>query len=72
MKITVIISLNREEKSLCHVAMAANFGLTTNRKFTQKVNSQCFKLHRSYSISFNLLNVGKIFWILSERTAPEF
>ena len=26
-------------------------------------NSHCFKLHRSYSISFNLSNVGESFWI---------
>ena len=37
----------------------------------QKVNSQCFKLHRSYSISFNLSNLGKIFWTESERTISE-
>ena len=30
-------------------------------------NSHCFKLHRSYSLSFNLSNVGEIFWIESER-----
>ena len=28
---------------------------------TQKVNSSCFKLHRSYSNSFNLSNVGDFF-----------
>ena len=28
---------------------------------TQKVNSRCFKLHRSYSNSFNLSNVGDFF-----------
>ena len=46
--------------------------MTTNRKFTQKVNSHCFKLHRSYSISLNLSNVGEIFWIELERTLSEF
>ena len=46
--------------------------MTTDRKFTLKVNSHCFKLHRSYSISFHLSNVGEIFWIESERTICEF
>ena len=46
--------------------------MTTNRKFTWKVNSHCFKLHRSYSISFHLSNVGEIFWIESDRTVSEF
>ena len=32
---------NREERSLRHVAMVANFWMTTNRKFT----SHCSKLH---------------------------
>ena len=48
-----------------------NFWMTTNRKSTSKVISHCFKLHRS-SISFNLSNVGEIFWIESERTVSEF
>ena len=46
--------------------------MTTNRKFTSKVNSHCFKLHRSYSISFNLSNVGGIFWVKSKRTVSKF
>ena len=29
---------------------------------TQKVKSRCFKLYRFYSISFNLSNVGNLFW----------
>ena len=29
---------------------------------TQKMNSRCFKLHRTYSTSFNSTNVGKFFW----------
>ena len=49
-----------------------NFWISTNRKFTKKVNSHCFKLHRSYSISFNLSNAGEISWIESERTVFEF
>ena len=41
--------------------------MTTNQNATQKVDSNCFKLHRSYLISFNLSNVGEIIWIESER-----
>ena len=48
---------NREQKSLHHVAMVAKF----LDDITYKVNSHCFKLHRSYSISFNLSNVGETF-----------
>ena len=33
--------------------------MTTNRKRHLKVNSRCFKLHRSYSISFNFANIGQ-------------
>ena len=29
---------------------------------TQKMNSRCFKLHRTYSTSFNSTNVGEVFW----------
>ena len=25
-------------------------------------NSRCFKIHRSYSIAFNLSNAGEFFW----------
>ena len=49
-----------------------NFSMTTKWKFTKKVNSHCFKLHRYYSVSFNLSNVGEIFWIESERSVSEF
>ena len=46
---------NREEKSLRPVAMEENF-LDDNKPKTslRKSISHCFKLHRSYSISFNL------------------
>ena len=27
-----------------------------------EVNMRCFKIHRSYFMSFNLSNVGDIFW----------
>ena len=36
------------------------------------MDSHCFKLHRSYLISFNLSNVGEIFWVESERTVSKF
>ena len=29
--------------------------------FSSKVNSRCFKIHYSYSISVNLLNIVEIF-----------
>ena len=61
-------SLYREEKSLRHVAMVETF-LDDNKPKLHLLNenSHCFKLHRSYSLSFNLSNVGEIFWIESER-----
>ena len=61
-------SLYREEKSLRHFAGVEKF-LDNNkpRLHLLKVNSHCFKLRRSYSVSFNLSNVGEIFWIESER-----
>ena len=41
-----------------------NFWMTTNRlsHLHVKVYSHYFKLHRSYSISFNLANLGEIFF----------
>ena len=36
------------------------------------MHSHCFKLHQSYLISFNLSNVGEIFWFESERTVSKF
>ena len=36
------------------------------------MDSHCFKLHRSYLISLNLSNVGKIFWLESEGTVSKF
>ena len=63
----------RQEKSLRHVALVAKF-LDDNKPkiHLKKVNSHCFKLHRSYSISFNFSNLGEIFWIEAERTVSEF
>ena len=46
---SVLSVLNRGGKLLRHVAMVL-----------KTVNSHCFKLRRSYSISFNLSNVGEI------------
>ena len=40
-------------------------------KITEKVNSHCFKLRRSYSISFNLSNVAKFSAVKSERTVSK-
>ena len=51
---------------LRHVAMVAKF-LDDN-----KSKRHCFKLHRSYLISFNLSNVGEIFWVKSDRTVSKF
>ena len=42
---------------LRHVALVAKF-----LDDDENVTSTCFKLHRSYSVSFNLSNVGEIFW----------
>ena len=55
------LPLNREEKSLPHVAIVAKFWMTTIKKCHLKVYSHYFKLHWSYSISFNLANLGKNF-----------
>ena len=51
---------HREEKSLRHVTKVAKFLDHSNGG---NVTSECFKIHRSYSISFNLSNVGKILWV---------
>ena len=39
-----------------------NFWTTTNRRSHLQVYSQYFKLHRSYSVSFNLENLDEIFF----------
>ena len=70
----IIEQKNREEKSLYHIAMVAKF-LDDNKPkilLKRKLLLHCFKLHRSYSISFNLSNVGEIFWVEFERTISEF
>ena len=59
---------NREEKMLRQVAMVAKF-LDDNKPIKPLKSlrySHYFKLHRSYSISFNLANLGEIFfWTVS-------
>ena len=42
--------------------------MTTNRNHSlkKKVNSHCFKLHQSYSVSFNMTNVGEVSGVESE------
>ena len=39
---------------------------------TQKVKLHCFKLHRSYSVSFICQMLGKFSGVKSERTASKF
>ena len=52
--------------SLCFVVCFVTLGSLSNhdgngsKNLTQKVNSRCFKLHRSYSNSFNFSNVGEL------------
>ena len=46
--------LYREKKSLHHVAMVAKYLDDSKPKRHLKVDSHCFKLHRSYLISFKL------------------
>ena len=52
---------SKKEKLLRHVAMVAKFLDDNKPKKSLKVHSHYFKLHRSYSNSFNLANVGEIF-----------
>ena len=63
---------NREKKSLRRVAMVAKFLDAKKPKRHLKVDSYCFKLHRSFLISFNLSNVSEIFWVKLERTVSKF
>ena len=51
---------NRKEKSLRHVAMVAKF--LDDNKPKKLLKSLFALLHRSYSISFNLANLGEIFF----------
>ena len=49
------------EKSLRHVVMVVKF---LDKPKTRHFKSEftLFQIHRPYSISFNLSNVGEIFW----------
>ena len=60
--------VNREEKSLRHVALVATFLNDNKPKRHLKSEFNFFKLHRSYLISFYLSNDGEIFCVKSERT----
>ena len=71
-QIPIIVLANREEKSLRHVAKVAKFLDDNKSKGHLKCGFAPFQLHRSYSISFNLSNVGKIFWVESKRTISKF
>ena len=63
-----------EEKSFCHVTMVAKF-LDDNKLSHLKAYLHYFKLHQSYLISFNLANLGEIFfgtvsiviWVLKKK-----
>ena len=71
-QIPIIVLANREEKSLHHVATVAKFLDDNKSKHHLKSGFALFQLHRSYLISLNLSNVGKIFWVESERTVSKF
>ena len=63
------MNANRKEKFLCRIAMVAKFLDEKKLKTSLKVNLQFFKLHLSYSISFNLSHhVDEISEVESERT----
>ena len=55
------IYIEREKKSLCHVAMVAKF-LDDNKPKMSLKKSHSFKLQQPCSVSFDLSNVGDIFW----------
>ena len=64
---------NREEKSLRHVAIVAKFLDDNKPKIHLKRELAVWlKLHRSYSIPFNVSNVGDISGVESEGTLPKF
>ena len=58
-----ILVTNREEKLLRHVVMVASFLDDNKPKILFKSKFALFQVHRTYSISFDLSNVGEIFWI---------
>ena len=61
---------NREEKPLPHVAMVEKFLDDNKQKIHSKSKFTMFQTS-SYSISFNLSNLGEVFWAKSERTVSE-
>ena len=61
--IWLILITNRQEKFLRHVVMMATFLDDNKPKFLFKSKFALFQVHRTYSISFDLSNVGEIFWI---------
>ena len=58
-----ILVTNGEEKLLRHVVMVASFLDDNKPKILFKSKFALFQVHRTYSISFDLSNVGEIFWI---------
>ena len=62
LKHVITSPLNRAEKLLRHGAIAAKFLDGNKLKIHLKVNLHCFKVHQSYSVSFNLPNVDEVFW----------
>ena len=56
------IRFDRAEKSLSHVLMVAKFLDANKPKIHLNREFALFKLNQTYSISFNLSNVGEIFW----------
>ena len=57
--------------TVCHVAIEAKFLDDNKLKIHLKSKFELFKLHRSYSISFNFSYFGQIFWVESETTVSE-
>ena len=66
-RIGSLVNRNRKEKLSHHVAMVAHFLDDNKTKTSLKKLIRCFILHRSYSVSFNLSNVGEIFWSCIRR-----
>ena len=58
----VQVALFREEKSLRHVSMVAKFLDNNEPKIYFKSGFALFQPNPSYSTSFNLSNVGEMFW----------
>ena len=63
---------NREEKLLRHIVMVAKFLDDNKPKRHLKSGFALFQMSLALLVSFNLSNVGKIFWVKSERTICKF